>query len=156
MTRRTGWLLALAVLFGGMGPANAQTKAGMLTCETSASLGLIVGSHQKLNCKFVPNDGGPLEYYVGEINRLGLDLGITAAGLMSWGVITSLNGLSPGALAGNYVGASGDISAGLGVGANVLVGGSSKSVSLQPLSIEGQAGINLALGVAGLTLRWQQ
>jgi hypothetical protein len=129
-----------------------QTKAGVLTCMTSASLGLIVGSHQKLSCRFAPDRGGPPESYVGHINRLGLDLGIRAGGVMSWAVIAPTNGVPHGALAGKYVGASGGISVGLGASANVLLGGSHRSFALQPLSVEGQAGVNLALGVAGLTL----
>jgi hypothetical protein len=129
-----------------------QTQAGMLTCQTSASVGLIVGSHQKIRCRFVPNNGGAPEHYTGAINRVGLDLGVTAGGIMSWAVLAS-TALYPHALAGKYVGASGDVAFGVGVGANVLIGGSKKSVALQPLSVEGQAGVNLALGVAGLTLQ---
>jgi Protein of unknown function (DUF992) len=129
-----------------------QTKAGVLTCRTSASLGLIIGSHQKLSCRFAPDRGGPSESYVGHINRLGLDLGIRAGGVMAWAVVAPTNGVPHGALAGKYVGASGGISVGLGASANVLVGGSHRSFALQPLSVEGQAGVNLALGVAGLTL----
>ena len=132
------------------------TKAGVLSCKTSASLGLIVGSHRKLRCGFTPNSGGPPDYYVGHVNRLGLDLGIKAGGVMGWGVIAPTNGIHHGALAGTYVGASGSASLGVGLGANALVGGSHRSIALQPLSVEGQAGVNLALGVAGLTLRSAQ
>lgn len=129
-----------------------QTKVGALSCRTSASLGLIVGSHQKIACRFTPDNGGPPENYVGYINRLGLDLGIRAGGALAWAVIAPTNGVPHGALAGKYVGASGGVSVGLGAGANVLVGGSHRSFALQPISIEGQVGVNLALGVAGLTL----
>jgi hypothetical protein len=129
-----------------------QTKAGVLGCRTSASLGLIIGSHQKLSCRFTPDGGGPPENYVGHINRLGLDLGVKAGGAMVWAVFAPTNGVHHGALAGKYVGASGSISLGLGAGAHVLVGGSHRSFALQPLSVEGQVGVNLALGVAGLTL----
>jgi hypothetical protein len=132
--------------------AAAPTKTGVLSCQTSASLGLIVGSHQKLRCQFRPDVGRP-ENYVGTINRLGLDLGITAGGALAWAVLAPTNQLGPGALSGKYVGASGDISLGVGAGANLLIGGSNKTVSLQPLSVEGQVGVNLALGVAGLTLQ---
>jgi Protein of unknown function (DUF992) len=74
-------------------------------------------------------------------------------GVMAWAVLAPTNGVSPGALAGKYVGVSGDASLGVGGGANVLVGGSHRSVALQPVSVTGNVGINLALGVAGLTLR---
>jgi len=132
-------------------PANG-TKAGVLACKTSASLGLIIGSHQKLACSFTPDIGGPPEHYFGHINRLGLDVGFKAGGAMVWAVVAPTNGYHHGALAGHYVGASGSASVGLGAGAHVLIGGSHRSIALQPLSVEGQAGVNLALGVAGLTL----
>jgi Protein of unknown function (DUF992) len=148
-------LLAAAMLCTGLIPATAQqsgTKVGALTCRTSASLGLIVASHQRLSCSFSPNSG-PSEHYVGHVNRLGIDLGIRAGGIMTWGVIAPTNGYHRGALTGKYVGASGSASFGVGVGANALIGGWHRSIALQPLSVEGQAGINLALGVAGLRLQ---
>lgn len=129
-----------------------RTKAGVLACRTSASVGLIVGSHQKLSCRFTPDGGGPPETYFGHINRVGLDVGIRAGGAMAWVVLAPTNGVHHGALAGKYVGASGGASLGVGANANVLVGGSHRSFALQPLSVEGQVGVNLALGVAGLTL----
>ena len=86
------------------------------------------------------------------MNRIGLDIGITAGGVMVWAVLGNSSAIRPGVLAGRFVCASGEISVGVGAGANLLVGGTAKSVSLQPLSLEGQVGLNLALGVAGLTL----
>lgn len=132
--------------------AQTMSKAGMLTCRTGVSVGLIVGSHQKMQCRFTPDNGGPPEFYSGTINRLGLDVGITAGGVMGWAVLAGVTGVPHGALRGKYIGASGDIALGIGAGANVLVGGSHKTISLQPVSLEGQVGVNLALGVAGLTL----
>jgi uncharacterized protein DUF992 len=146
---------ALAFVLSGWLPLAAQqtggTKVGVLTCRTSASLGLIVGSHQKLRCSFQP-DNGPPESYTGHINRLGLDLGVKAGGVLAWGVFAPTAGLHHGALAGKYVGGSGSASLGVGLGANALVGGSHRSIALQPLSVEGHVGVNLALGVAGLSL----
>jgi hypothetical protein len=107
-------------------------------------------------CRFVPNGGYPPEAYVGVMNSLGLDIGITAGGVMAWGVITPNAGQMRGKLAGKYVGASGSIGVGVGVGANVLVGGSNRSISLQPLSVEGTVGINLSLGISALTLTFAQ
>ena len=135
-------------------PAYAQgstVRQGMLTCRTSASIGLIIGSRQRLSCQFRSDRGWTQNYY-GAINRLGLDVGITAGGVMVWAVLAATPDIPPGALTGRFVGASGDIALGVGAGANVLVGGTNRSVSLQPLSLEGQVGINLALGVAGMTL----
>jgi hypothetical protein len=94
------------------------TKVGVLTCRTSASLALIVGSHQKLRCNFRP-DNGPPENYIGHINRLELDLGVKAGGVMAWGVFAPTSGLRHGALADTYLGGSGSASLGLGVGAGI-------------------------------------
>jgi len=157
VTKFHSGLLAAAAIVLTAAQLHAQqptyTKAGALTCRTSASIGLIVGSHQKLRCTFKPdNPAHPVERYDGHINRVGLDLGVTAGGVMAWAVVAPTSGVPHGALAGKYVGASGDISLGLGVGANAMVGGSHRSFALQPLSVEGQVGVNLALGVAGLTL----
>ena len=142
--------LLLGLLLTG-NAAHAQNQQGMLTCRTSASIGLIVGSTQRLACQFKANSG-LTQNYVGRMNRIGLDIGITAGGVMVWAVLGSSNAIRPGVLTGRFVGASGDISLGVGAGANILIGGTAQSISLQPLSLEGQVGVNLALGVAGLTL----
>ena len=146
-------ILLLGLLLIG-NPAHAQgstTRQGMLTCRTSASLGLILGSTQRLACQFKA-DSGWTQNYDGRMNRIGLDIGITAGGVMVWAVLGSSSAIQPGALTGRFVGASGEISVGVGAGANLLIGGTAQSISLQPLSLEGQIGLNLALGVAGMTL----
>jgi len=149
-------IICTAALLVSITPSSAQqpkrVQAGTLACNMGPSVGLIIGSHQKLKCVFRPSNGGAAESYRGVVNRLGLDLGITAGGKMIWGVYAPTKGLAPHALAGTYVGGSGDISLGVGVGANALVGGSNRTVALQPLSVEGQVGVNLALGIAGLRL----
>jgi Protein of unknown function (DUF992) len=145
--------IALAAALTSPALAQSSTKVGVLTCKTSASLGLIVGSHQKIRCNFAPDAGGPPENYSGAITRLGLDLGVRAGGVMVWAVVAPTSGMPHGALSGNYGGAAADASLGLGAGAKVLIGGSHRSVTLQPLSVSGQVGVNLALGIAGLTLR---
>ena len=135
-------------------PAHAQgssAQQGMLTCRTGPSVGLLVGSTQSVACQFKANAGWS-QNYLGRINRIGLDIGITAGGVMVWAVLGSSSAIRPGVLTGRFVGASGDISLGIGAGANILVGGTARSVSLQPLSLEGQVGVNLALGVAALRL----
>ena len=147
-----GAALAAALAMPALAQQSGGAKVGLLTCKSSASLGLIIGSHQKIRCSFTP-DNGPPENYKGHINRLGLDLGVKGGGIMTWAVFAPVNGYHHGALAGTYVGGSGSASLGVGVGANALVGGSHKSIALQPLSVEGNVGVNLALGVAGLTLR---
>lgn len=154
MSKLSSTVLTLALISICSPTAFAQqTKVGVLSCYTSARIGLVIGSTQKLACTFTPELGPVPEHYLGTINRIGPDIGVTAGGLLTWGVIAPTNSwLMRGALAGEYVGASGDASVGLGLGANVLVGGSNRSVALQPLSVEGQIGLNIALGVSGLTL----
>ncbi len=133
--------------------AQSRVRAGGLSCDLAPTVGLIVGSRQQIRCTFTPSSGGRVEYYSGQIGRLGLDLGVTGGGRMIWGVFARTTKLPPRTLAGSYVGASGDASLGVGGGANVLVGGSNRTISLQPLSLQGQVGVNLAVGVARLTLR---
>jgi hypothetical protein len=146
-----------AVLFSCFATTSAdaqnRVRAGGLSCRLSPTVGLIIGSRQQIQCTFTPGRGGPVEYYSGQISRLGLDLGVTGGGRMIWGVFAGTSKLPPRTLAGSYVGASGDASLGVGGGANVLVGGSNRTISLQPLSLQGQVGVNLAVGVARMTLR---
>ena len=134
--------------------AQARTQVGTLTCRMGPSVGALIASRRRLTCRFT-KAGGRVENYSGAITRFGFDLGVTAGGVMRWRVVARTRSLGRGALAGTYVGASGDVSLGLGVGANALIGGSRRSVVLQPMSFVGQVGINLALGVAGLTLRFK-
>ena len=148
----TALLIVMASLCGSStATAQRRVEAGVLTCRLAPSVGLIIGSRQRMRCEFVAPDGRS-ERYSGSVTRFGLDLGITVGGVMRWAVFASTRA-SRGFLAGHYVGASGDIALGVGVGANALIGGSRRSTVLQPLSVSGQIGINLAVGVAGLRLR---
>jgi Protein of unknown function (DUF992) len=143
---------AAVMLAIASGPSAAQqSRAGLLTCDVSAGIGLILGSRKDVSCTFTPERQGRREDYDGSITKFGLDLGITGGGVMVWVVFTDTVA-GPGFLAGSYVGASGEASVGAGLGANVLVGGSSRTVALQPVSVSGQIGLNLALGVAALQL----
>ncbi|MET4802242.1 hypothetical protein ABIA96_004832 [Bradyrhizobium sp. LB11.1] len=138
------------------GPAFAQAqpvRVGGLTCDTGPRVGLVLGSRQNLRCVFRSNATGRHYDYSGTMSRLGLDVGVTGGGRLFWGVFAPTSHVGRGTLRGTYVGASGNASLGIGLGANVLVGGSHRTISLQPLSVEGQVGVNLALGVARLTLR---
>jgi hypothetical protein len=143
-------------LAGEAGLARAQdggkAVAGTLTCRSQGSVGLIVGSKEALECAFQPTSGRR-QRYAGTITRIGVDLGVRGASTMVWTVLLSTGGLSEGALNGQYGGVSSDVSVGVGGGANILVGGSNRSVSLQPLSVQGQTGLNVAAGVSGLMLR---
>ena len=146
----TASILSGAVLLGS--PAQAQyVQAGALTCNLSGSIGMIVASRKAMACSF-RNSRGNIELYDGVITRIGLDIGATSGGQMVWSVLAPSGPLQRFALAGGYGGASGEASLGAGVGANVLVGGSNRSIALQSLSLQGQSGVNLALGVASLEL----
>jgi hypothetical protein len=138
-------------------PADAQPRrvqVGQLACSISAGVGLVVGSQRNISCNFQP-DGGPPEAYNGTITKVGLDVGFTTGGAMVWGVFTDTNRYA-GMLAGTYVGAQAEATVAAGLGANVLVGGSNHSVALQPLSVQGQTGLNIAAGVGAVELHYAQ
>ncbi|HZB38208.1 MAG TPA: DUF992 domain-containing protein [Beijerinckiaceae bacterium] len=142
---------ALAGLLAA-GTAQAQNvQVGVLQCDVSGGVGLIIASQKELICNF-RNSRGEYEVYTGAIRKFGLDVGATVGGQMVWSVFAPSGAVSRGALAGVYVGATAEATVGAGVGANVLVGGSDRSIALQPLSVQGQAGLNVAVGVADLIL----
>ena len=154
MFRRAIAATALLLAFAALEPAAAQRiRAGMLSCDVSAGVGFIIGSQRSVICTFSPDGGGRPELYTGTISRFGLDIGATAGGHMAWAVFAEYAGPRPGVLAGDYVGATGEATLAVGLGANVLVGGSNRQIALQPLSVSGQVGLNLAVGVADLRLR---
>jgi hypothetical protein len=134
-------------------PKAAKGKAGTLTCKGSGGIGLILGSQEKLLCTYAPAGNGPKTLLDGKITKIGLDIGIKGKSTMIWGVLASTTMLPGDALKGYFAGVSADIALGIGAGANVLVGGNNKSIVLQPFSVKGQTGINLAIGVSGLTLK---
>jgi hypothetical protein len=145
--------MAGALAFGA--PVRAQgVKAGVLSCNVASGFGFIFGSSKAVNCSFSP-PGGPPQHYVGSIDKFGVDIGYTAGGVLVWAVLAPTTAPAPGSLAGSYGGATASATAAVGVGANVLIGGSGNTISLQPLSIEGNTGLNVAAGVAALTLTYQ-
>ena len=157
MLKHSTGLALIALAIACVSPASAQTpppgtNVGSLTCRMAPSIGLIFGSRQRMACRFAPSGPFPPEAYVGVMNNIGLDIGITAGGVLAWGVFAPSAGPMRGKLAGTYVGASGAIGVGVGVGANLLFGGTGRSIALQPLSLEGTVGINLSVGVSSLTL----
>jgi hypothetical protein len=143
--------LGFVTVIGGAA-AQDRVKAGTLVCDVSGGIGMIIGSQKGVRCEFNPDMAGPREYYIGTISKFGLDIGATSAGQMVWAVFAPST-RSPGVLAGAYVGATAEATAIVGVGANALIGGSNQTVALQPLSVTGQTGLNLAAGVASLELR---
>jgi hypothetical protein len=158
MFRRCSTLAALALIVMLAAPADAQsppswTQVGMLSCKVDPSIGFIIAGHQSMQCRFTQNAPNPPQAYEGALNMVGLNIGISAGGVFGWAVFAPTVGIPAGALAGEYVGASGDIGLGVGVGANVLIGGSGRTFALQPVSLEGSVAVDVALGVSSLKLR---
>jgi hypothetical protein len=137
-------------------PARAQggVQVATLSCHVSGGWGFVFGSSKALRCTFA-RAGGRSEHYAGSINKFGVDIGYTQGGVLIWGVFAPSANLAPGGLSGNYVGATGSATVGVGAGADVLVGGSNRTISLQPLSIEGNTGLNVAAGIGSIGLRYQ-
>jgi len=148
----TSAALVLAALIGSA-QAQERVQAGSLTCDVSAGIGLIIGSQRNVSCTFTPSTPGPIEYYTGTISKLGVDIGVTTGGVMVWLVWAPTN-RSLGALSGTYAGGTAEASVIAGIGANALIGGSNRTIALQPFSVQGQVGLNVAAGVAGLDLRY--
>jgi hypothetical protein len=152
-------LLCCAALCAGLAldsQAHAQSGGGVnvgtLSCHVSSGWGLIFGSSRSLKCSF--SGRGKPENYDGDITRFGVDIGYQRSGVIVWTVFAPTGDLSPGALAGRYGGATAGATVIVGLGANALFGGSSGHIGLQPLSIQGTTGLNVAAGIAGLTLRF--
>jgi len=136
-------------------PADAQqsrVQVGTLSCSISAGIGLIVASQRNVSCNFQP-DNGPPEAYTGTMTIVGVDVGFTTGSAMVWGVFAGTSRYT-GMLTGTYVGGTAQATAIAGVGANALVGGSNNSVALQPLSVQGQVGLNAAGGIGALELHY--
>ena len=155
MRKTIGLIATAAVAVALATPAAAQTrtKVGMLDCDISGGIGMIIASQKQVQCIFTPAspDLGRQEVYLGTISKLGIDVGATTGGRMLWEVVAPTS--RPfGALAGHYAGATAEATVGAGIGANVLVGGSDRTVTLQPISVQGQAGLNIAVGVGALDL----
>jgi hypothetical protein len=144
---------ALALSAFAMPAHAAGVKVGVLTCNVEGGWGYILGSSKDIRCNYVPN-GGAGEHYNGDISKVGVDIGFTKGGILVWDVIAPSSDLKPGALEGGYGGATASATVGLGVGANVLVGGFDKSISLQPISVEGNTGLNVAAGIGAMNLKF--
>jgi Protein of unknown function (DUF992) len=145
-------LMAVAIVAPHRAEASSGVKIGSLNCTVAGGVGLILGSSKGMNCIFHPLSG-EAEDYTGSVSKLGIDIGITGPTYIAWAVFAP-GRLNPGALEGSYSGATAEASIGLGLGANVLVGGSRKSVALQPISVQGQTGLNIAAGIARMDLEY--
>lgn len=148
-----GLAVAGSLMLAPAAMAQSETKIGTLTCDVSGGVGLLVVEKQTMTCQFKPDKEGVINAYTGKIETFGLALGGLEKSHLIWGVIAQTSDAPVvGALAGKYVGASADAAFGPGLGANALVGGSGNAFALQPISVEGEIGINIAAGVTELTL----
>jgi len=155
MKMRTAVLAALAaatMVAAANAPVEARIRAGLLRCDVAPSVGYIVGSEKSVSCVFT-SVRGYKERYSGTIIHIGLDVGYTKGGRLAWAVYAPAK-RGRGALAGSYGGASAEATVGGGVGTNVLVGGFERSISLQPVSVGAQHGLNLAVTVSGMELNY--
>jgi hypothetical protein len=144
-------LVVSSLALASTGAEAAGVKIGVLNCHVDGGVGFIIGSSKDVDCVFHRSNGRN-EHYTGSIGKLGVDIGITSETVLGWVVFAP--GLTrPGSLKGSYTGASAEATVGLGIGANVLVGGFKQSINLQPLSLQAQTGLNVAAGVASLHLR---
>ncbi|PKA42574.1 DUF992 domain-containing protein [Rhizobium sullae] len=128
-------------------------KIGFLTCDIGGGFGYVLGSAKEADCVFTSSAGQEIsDHYTGDIRKLGIDLGFTTRSRLAWAVFAPTAGYHRGSLGGLYVGAAAEATLGAGVGANVLVGGTAGSIHLQPLSVTGQLGLNIAAASASMTL----
>ncbi|MEO6013076.1 MAG: DUF992 domain-containing protein [Devosia sp.] len=135
-------IAAMSLTTIGAAQAAGQVQVGVLSCDVEAGVGYLIGSSKAVSCEFT-RKGGKTETYEGSIDKIGIDVGITGGGKIAWLVFAaSKDGVGKRSLAGNYVGASAEASLGLGLGGNWLVGGSKKSIALQPWSVTGTIGVN--------------
>ena len=147
-------LILLTALAGSLGFAShsmAGVKVGTLTCSEAHGWGLVLGSSRHVTCLFT--NGHDTERYEGSLNKIGVDLGYKSGAKVVWAVIAPTSDPREGALAGHYGGVTANATAIYGVGAHVLVGGFDRSITLQPISVEGDRGLNVAAGVGERTLR---
>jgi len=144
---------ALLLALPASASAAGGVKLGVLDCQVAGGAGFIIGSTKDLTCTFTPSKG-PREMYAGVVQKFGLDIGVTGTTLIKWLVLApAANAYRPGALAGDYVGASAEATVFVGLGANALVGGSNRSFALQPVSVQAQEGLNIAVGFTSFRLR---
>jgi hypothetical protein len=145
-------LICSTALTGGAIAAPHGVKVGELTCNVSSGWGFVFGSSKDLHCTFRSGDSHRPEHYTGSISKFGVDVGYTEGGVLIWGVFAPSSDIRAEALAGDYAGATAGASVGVGAGANVLLGGLDKSIALQPVSVEGIKGLNVAAGIGAISL----
>jgi hypothetical protein len=145
-------VVSVAALATAANAAPHGVKVGMLTCHVHSGWGYVVGSSKDMDCSYRPKNRGE-DRYTGSLSKLGVDIGYTNGGTLVWDVIAPTSDLRPGALEGEYGGATASATVGAGVGANVMIGGFDKSIALQPVSVEGNTGLNISGGIGAMSLK---
>ena len=151
-------MIGAAIAVAGLataGVANAAPagiKVGTLTCDVAAGAGFVFGSTKDLRCTYEPTKAN-VEHYSGTISKWGVDIGYTGKGKLVWAVFAPTSDVRPGVIEGEYAGASAKATVGVGVGANALIGGLDKSIALQPVSVSGSTGLNVAAGIGSISLK---
>jgi hypothetical protein len=153
-------LLGAAATAAGSLPAQAAghdrsagVQIGTLSCHEAGGWGYLLGSSHRVRCIFTTNARHyRAERYTGSISKFGVDVGYQASSVIVWAVFAPTGRLGRGGLAGHYGGATANAAVGVGAGANVLIGNFHKSVTLQPVSITVETGLNVAAGIGELTL----
>ena len=145
-----------AGVLGSVSPVDAQVsaKAGFLTCQVDSGWGFVFGSSKKLHCTY--SGSGRTERYEGSISKFGVDIGYAQGAVIVWAVLAPTTNLASGSLDGEYGGVSAGAAVGVGGNVNVLIGGSNRTISLQPVSVEGNEGLNVAAGIAEISLHHQK
>jgi|SRR6185312_4350946 len=133
--------------------SRADATAGVLSCRAAGNTSFIVMSTRNLDCTFMPSAGGPSQHYAASVQRFGAQVGFTGDMQLGWAVLSVTSHVGPGALAGAYGGVSAGATVGVGGDANVLVGGLNNSFALQPLSLQGQTGLNVVATVTSMQLQ---
>ena len=150
-------MLGVAAAVAGLAIASADAapagvKVGTLNCNVAGGMGFVFGSSKNLSCTYEPTKAA-VEHYAGTVSKWGVDIGYTAKGKLIWAVFAPTSDVRPGAIEGEYAGASAQANVGVGLGANALIGGLDKSIALQPLSVEGSTGLNVAAGIGSISLK---
>ena len=151
--RSTFAAASVCALFAMTAPAHAAVQVGMLSCRSPETEAYVVVSARAFDCVFTPSSGGAAQRYQGVVHRVGAQIGISGGSAMGWAVFAATRHIGPGALDGSYVGVSGGAAVGIGGSANGLVGGADNAFTLQPISLEGETGLNVVATVTGLDLQ---
>jgi hypothetical protein len=159
MRKTTCKMAVAAILLSALAamPVHADqmtVKTGYLTCHVASGWGFIIGSSRQIRCSYT-SKSHRTEHYTGSISKFGADIGYLESAVILWVVLAPTTDLGPGALAGHYAGAQASVAVGVGAGANVLIGGFKQSVALQPVSVEGQNGLNVAAGIGAMSLHYE-